>query len=78
MGKGGCAQGGLAGEGLGDSPPHQALVTQSLHPTLPIPLLFNSFSSCWQKQGWQSVCECMCVCWGWRGAVGAGGAARTC
>lgn len=53
MGEGGSAQGELAGEGLGDSPPRQPLVTQSLHPTLPSPLLFNSFSSCWQKQGWQ-------------------------
>lgn len=53
MGEGDCAQGGLAGEGLGDSPPHQPLVTQSVYPTLPISLLFNSFSSCWQKQGCQ-------------------------
>lgn len=41
------------GKGLGGSPPHQPLVTRSLHPTLPIPLLLNNFSSCWQKQGWQ-------------------------
>lgn len=47
------------GKGLGDSPPHRPLVTQSLHPALPIPLLLNNFSSCWPEQGWQSVYECM-------------------